>query len=146
MKTKSFTLYADPGHAWLKVPFSLLEQLGIADKISSYSYMLGQFAYLEEDCDLSIFCAAMRDAGIQYRINERSVNSNSTIRTYRQYSRNQFHAMPQGTPGELIEYGGTTYQIVASLGRRGFEVIHYKSGLAYRLPRKFITSAKKADL
>ena len=42
---------ADPGHAWLSVPLSLVRALGIADRISNYSYMRDGRAYLEEDRD-----------------------------------------------------------------------------------------------
>lgn len=48
----------DPGHGWLEVPRAELEALGIADKISSYSYINQRFAYLEEDCDAPKFLAA----------------------------------------------------------------------------------------
>ncbi len=43
-----FHYYSDPGHCWLKVRISLLEELGIADQISSYSYVMGEWAYLED--------------------------------------------------------------------------------------------------
>lgn len=59
----NIVLHEDPGHAWLEVPLSLLVELGIAGKISSYSYICGTSAYLEEDCDLSVFCNAV---GIGY--------------------------------------------------------------------------------
>jgi hypothetical protein len=37
-----FDYIMDPGHGWLKVPKALLAQLGIADKISPYSYQRGE--------------------------------------------------------------------------------------------------------
>lgn len=48
---------SDPGHGWLRVPMAELVALGIADKISTYSYVSvdHRFAYLEEDCDFSTF-------------------------------------------------------------------------------------------
>jgi hypothetical protein len=49
----------DPGHGWIKVPLNLIAALGIASQISTYSYMDQAFAYLEEDCDLSIFFHAI---------------------------------------------------------------------------------------
>ena len=58
-----YKIYSDPGHAWLEVTKKELERLGIADKISEYSYMDGLLAYLEEDCDMGIFCQAKRDLG-----------------------------------------------------------------------------------
>ena len=55
---KVFTLYADGGHAWAKVPRKLLEQLGILKDITHYSYQRGDYVYLEEDGDLSTFLVA----------------------------------------------------------------------------------------
>jgi hypothetical protein len=55
---KRYTFYEDPGHGWLEVPMAELEELGIAGLITSCSYMDGDKAYLEEDCDLSTFMAA----------------------------------------------------------------------------------------
>ena len=54
----SYTFYTDPGHGWLEVPVSELVALGIADKISAYSYRDGAMAYLEADCDLTRFAIA----------------------------------------------------------------------------------------
>lgn len=56
----------DPGHGWLEVPLSELHNLGIADDISACSYIsnaggtTGKLVYLEEDCDLAVFCDALR--------------------------------------------------------------------------------------
>jgi hypothetical protein len=51
---------ADAGHAWLEVSMDEINALNISDKISSYSYVKGETAYLEEDCDASIFLDALR--------------------------------------------------------------------------------------
>jgi hypothetical protein len=53
-----YTYITDPGHGWISVPLEDIKKLGIADKISSYSYMTQTTAYLEEDCDASIFLDA----------------------------------------------------------------------------------------
>ena len=58
MKTKTYTFYNDAGHAWLRVKRSELVDLGIGQQISSCSYIKGDYAYLEEDCDASIFLQA----------------------------------------------------------------------------------------
>ncbi len=54
--TKSITIpfYADPGHGWGKVKVNVLRELEIEDKISGCSFLRGPWAYLEEDCDLSL--------------------------------------------------------------------------------------------
>jgi hypothetical protein len=49
---ETFTHYTDPGHGWVEVPRALLHELGIADKITGYSYQRGEDVFLEEDCDL----------------------------------------------------------------------------------------------
>ena len=55
-------MHTDPGHGWLEVPFKELAELGIENKISSYSYVdmvPGGFTiYLEEDCDYTRFAEA----------------------------------------------------------------------------------------
>jgi len=53
----SYVFTSDPGHGWLRVPVKELVEMGIADKISNYSYKShdNRFAYLEEDCDFSTF-------------------------------------------------------------------------------------------
>lgn len=53
-----YNFYTDPGHGWLQVSKEELATLGIADKISGYSYQELNTAYLEEDCDVSTFFKA----------------------------------------------------------------------------------------
>jgi hypothetical protein len=139
---KTFTFYTDPGHGWLKVPFKTLVTLGIENDISSYSYMFGQFAYLEEDCDFSKFRDAMGHAGNNFRIVDKQTNNESKIRSYRCYSVTQFQTMPKGIVGEVIEYAGQVYKLTHDLQRRGFKALHVNSGMQYRLPRKLLTSSK----
>jgi hypothetical protein len=57
-----YTFHADPGHGWLEVPHNHLTELGIAGRISGYSYREpnGQTWYLEEDCDAATFAKAFR--------------------------------------------------------------------------------------
>lgn len=49
----------DSGHGWLHVKRAELEELGIADKITGYSYQRGNTVYLEEDQDAGTFLDAM---------------------------------------------------------------------------------------
>jgi hypothetical protein len=55
---------ADPGHGWLRVPLSDLDELGIRNEITAYSYFNDKYAYLEEDCDYETYMDAMNKAGI----------------------------------------------------------------------------------
>ena len=79
------TIYSDPSHGWGKVNKTLLDKLGIADKISSYSYMREGKAYLEEDVDLSILVNALLDARKPFRFEHRTSTKASKIRGYDQY-------------------------------------------------------------
>jgi hypothetical protein len=77
--------FADPAHGWGEVPMSMIKELGIADKISHYSYMKGEMAYLEEDCDLSLFINALEAKGVPYEFAEFSTNYDSPVRRYQSY-------------------------------------------------------------
>jgi len=82
----AFNFYEDPGHGWMKVPLATLVELGIADKISSYSYMRNESAYLEEDCDASVFFNAWRAKyGVDPKLVRCFTNNQSRIRNYRSY-------------------------------------------------------------
>lgn len=84
---RKFKICSDPGHAWVKIKKKLLEKLGIADKISSYSYMRGDWAYLEEDSDAGIFVTEYRRQIGELELDETSGNGNrsSRIRNYESY-------------------------------------------------------------
>lgn len=77
-------MIADPGHAWLEVPLSILASLGIEKRISDYSYVNEGMAYLEEDADFITFMAAAQRDSIIITIEE--VHEDRTpIRGYRRY-------------------------------------------------------------
>lgn len=79
--------YEDPAHGWLKVPKELLTKLGIAAKITAYSYMHGNYAYLEEDCDATLFADALEATGEKFEIDERHItDGQSAIRNYPSFS------------------------------------------------------------
>jgi len=85
-KVKSkYQFYADPGHGWLRVPYSELERLGIADKITRYSYTKGENVFLEEDCDMSTFMKAKADLNEKVVIQVIHCNRQSRIRGYAMY-------------------------------------------------------------
>lgn len=84
MKT-TFDFYMDPGHGWAKVPRKLLSDLGIADKISSYSYQRENDVYLEEARDMHTFINAMRGKGVQCFFRDKIAKKSSKIRSYHYY-------------------------------------------------------------
>jgi hypothetical protein len=55
--------FADSGHEWLQVPLKAARWADKADKanggngISTFSYVKGNYAYLEGDCDAPLFLA-----------------------------------------------------------------------------------------
>jgi hypothetical protein len=75
----------DPSHGWGEVPISLINDLGIADKISQYSYIKGSNAYLEEDCDLPIFLNAYERTGEKVDFEEVFSNHDSWIRNCQRF-------------------------------------------------------------
>jgi hypothetical protein len=77
--------YTDPGHGWAACKIDELRALGIADRISTYSYMRGRTAYLEEDCDFSLLIGTLQRAGKDYTIVQRHTNKRHPIRSYSVY-------------------------------------------------------------
>ena len=76
----------DPGHGWIAADIQRLNALGIADKVSSYSYRDGDVVWLEEDCDAPLFVGALRRAGIPYTIKETHTRGDAFIRRLPRFS------------------------------------------------------------
>ena len=74
--------YSDPGHGWGAVKRKVLFDLGIADKISSFSYQKGDTVYLEEDSDLSKLATALATKGTVIKYVEKHTDNRSPIRSY----------------------------------------------------------------
>ena len=65
LRTQPHVFFNDPGHGWLEVERKDLDILGIADKISGFSYQKAEInpntgkeeviVYLEEDCDAPLY-------------------------------------------------------------------------------------------
>ncbi len=58
------TFINDPGHGWLKVPLTDIAALGIEAQITPYSFIEGQYAYLEEDLDAPGYLEALTTQGL----------------------------------------------------------------------------------
>jgi len=84
-KSIKIKVFADPGHAWARFPKARLVKLGIADKITAYSYQNGANAFLEEDCDLSTLITALKARGYEIKFDESHTNRSSKIRSYNTY-------------------------------------------------------------
>jgi hypothetical protein len=86
MKTFTIIVYNDPGNAWGKVKRKVLDNLGIAKEISSYSYQYKDNVYLEEDADLSLVCRHLLfNTDVQIKFVEKHTNRESRIRSYERY-------------------------------------------------------------
>jgi hypothetical protein len=75
---------SDPGHGWGRVVRGAVEDVGIADQISEFSYQDDVFVYLEEDCDLYLFIRALEQRGYKVRLDER-YEENTHIRRLPRY-------------------------------------------------------------
>ena len=83
--TPVFRFVSDQGHAWLEVPLSLIDELGISMGISRYSYRRGASAYLEEDCDYHFFADAMKLHNRSFEFRE-VYEENTVIRWYASFT------------------------------------------------------------
>ena len=90
---KTFHFYTDPGHGWLAVKKQFLETLGIAAQITPYSYQHGDTAYLEEDCDMTVFLQALKKTGIEVEITIHHTDQDSRIRSYASYRYSVFNVV-----------------------------------------------------
>ncbi len=85
---KQFTVlfYTDPGHGWAKCKRKVINNLGIANKISPYSYQREDYVYLEEDCDFPLLVEALKKRNTRIKCVERRSRSDSRIRQYERYA------------------------------------------------------------
>ena len=90
MNALKLNYFTDPGHGWVSVKLDKLQALGIADKVSTYSYKRGASAYLEEDCDLSLLFAACDAIGQTIELTTKHTNNRSPIRSYATYQAGAF--------------------------------------------------------
>ena len=86
MATMKKVFHSDPGHGWLAVKLSDLKMLGIENDITSFSYVKGKTAYLEEDCDATRFIKAAEAKGITVEVREGPQRDCSPIRYFQSYS------------------------------------------------------------
>lgn len=78
--------YSDPGHGWGAVKRRVLDELGIADKITHFSFQKGQTVYLEEDCDLPALVTKLALNGVVVEYEQHSTDRRSPIRSYDRFS------------------------------------------------------------
>lgn len=138
---KHYDYFTDPGHGWLKVKKSELVALGIADKISSYSYERGEWAYLEEDCDMGAFFNAKgwkgdTDFWLSGIIRGRnSAYKQSKIRGYARYS-SEPYVKPK--VGDIVRLINCVYPCAKLIDTNR---ILTRDGLTYRITPSMLGSA-----
>jgi hypothetical protein len=91
----TYRFFSDPSHGWLRVPVKKILELGIANKITRFSYVSpsGKYVYLEEDLDAGTFIDAlcqrynmtMEDLRPFIKHND-STEKHSGIRSYQSFS------------------------------------------------------------
>jgi len=76
------TYHVDPEHGWIEVSETIVDQLGIKDKISEYSYysFTRKSYFLEEDFDAGLLLQALKDRGIEYVIRNKEHKGEAFIR------------------------------------------------------------------
>jgi len=88
-KGMRITRHVDSGHSWYGVPRDMIDTLGVADKISTCSYVDDRNVYAEEDCDAGIVLRALDEQGVAYYVAEARVNGDSWIRNLGYYNPQQ---------------------------------------------------------
>ena len=83
---RTYTIYEDSGHAWVRVRTIELFALQIARDITPFSYIRGQYAYLEEDFDLTKFFNAYHAVKGHDPKHRTVVSRSSRVREYDSYT------------------------------------------------------------
>jgi hypothetical protein len=81
----SYVYHQDSGHGWLAVPIQELRDLGIAERITSWSYINKETAFLEEDLDLGTFLEMRSKVNLNVQLIDRYVDGLCDIRNYPSY-------------------------------------------------------------
>ncbi len=135
--------YEDPGHGWLRAPIRLLEELQIVDQISHYSYLLGQYAYLEEDCDAGKLIEALKQDCETYKVVKHYCHNESTIRRYYPFTAQGLANMAKApVAGMRVCYGHSTLTLLRP-SARGWYAEH-ENGATYLMSSQQVMEATVA--
>lgn len=115
MKKLKVTEFSDSQHGWLAVKRSLINELGLANEISHFSYQKGETVYLEEDSDATKFLKAYAIKHTGTFENWRELfditvkrSDRSAIRSYAAYNPNKVENL---TVGMKVNLYGKIYTI-----------------------------------
>lgn len=93
--------HQDPSHGWVETTVGELHRLGLADQISTYSYVLGPQAdpnatvYLEEDTDAEKYVRALEAEGHKVRLCPMPVEFDHPLRCLPRYVASTSILFPQ---------------------------------------------------
>ena len=82
MIINKYTVWTDPSHAWIEVPKREVKELGLLDRISTFSFEKGDNLYLEEDVDGAMFLDRINED--IFELDER-YEDESRVRKYKPY-------------------------------------------------------------
>ena len=91
MVERKYKFYSDDSHGWLAVPKKDIDKLDVGSEISTYSYMSGKTAYLEEDSDAQILIGAAEEEGWYVEIKDVRHDGQSRIRNFAPYKQENSH-------------------------------------------------------
>lgn len=132
MVTRTINYIQDPGHGWFSVSRKDIATLGIADKISAFSFIDSTRVYLEEDGDASIFIKSAEKAGWKLTIKQSHTNKQSYVRSKAGYCKMFFdHPIQVGLQLELYDNCIVTVECVETNGW----LVARKTGRINRLPK-----------
>ncbi len=133
--------YEDPGHGWLRAPIRLLEELQIVDQISHYSYLLGQYAYLEEDCDAGKLIQALKQDCEIYKVVKHYCQNESTIRQYYPFTAQWLEKLAKvPVAGMRLVYDGLPLTLMRASTSGSWEARDHH-GQTYRMSRRQVMEA-----
>ena len=85
-KTFTVIVYSDPSGSWGKVKRQVLNNLGIANKVSVHSLQLRDNVYLESKRDLALLHDTLSKQDVRIKFVEKHTNRDSKIRSYERFS------------------------------------------------------------
>lgn len=130
---KTYRKITDAGHGWLSVPIEDIRLSGVADKISSYSYMTAERVYLEEDADMQTFLEAMKALGYDVQVSpNESYSDSARCRSYGSYNPYWVHNPLQA--GSRVKLHDGRLATVTQMGDDGI-IVQADDGQQYRVPK-----------
>jgi hypothetical protein len=139
----NINVYSDPGHSWVKVSLKQLEKLDLLNQISQWSYLNGQFAYLEEDYDAMSYLTALQTRGIEFTIKPHHSNKASRIRTYDIFLTESIERhLRVNTPGMKLGYANDVYTLIKPLSAGSWEVVD-TNGIHFKMPPSQLRRAEE---